>query len=211
MNGWLITGIVVGIIITIIIIIAMFLYAISLIKKDDFEDKDSSYLGLNNAYSTSDNKIKYIGIGYETYIFSIILGSLAGIYNIVKWIGWWSWKDTAEVNYFFILVLIGLIFFNAIQSFIVYENKYIILKKIGLSFFYCTFGFTVGLLISLLLLISVIYMFFKSGPKPTTYRLEDGTLAEAEKDLLGFETNTYKEKYGTRKFEGTGNNMVKEI
>ena len=82
MNGWLIAGIVIGVIAALVGLVAMFIYAWNLGEKDKFEDKDRRYL--LGEYPSQDDENKYVFIGRETYIASLILGIIAGIYSIIK-------------------------------------------------------------------------------------------------------------------------------
>lgn len=221
MNGWLIAGIVIGVIAALVGLVAMFIHAWKLCEKDQFEAKDRYYL-LGFEYASEDEGKQYISIGHETYIASLILGVVAGLYDVLKlFVIFLSdfWIETCEANVFFLLILIGLILVNAIQAIVMYDNKKIAAKKIGLGVYYCLFGFLVGLLLSAVLVIVVIISLGMSaingeGAGGGSYKLDDGTEVEAEKDIFGFETGRFTEKGllpGGRKYERTDNDHVIEI
>ena len=212
MNGWLIAGIVFGVIAALVGLVAMFIYAWKLY--DEFEEKDRYYLfGFEYAYQDEGNL--YVLIGRETYIASLILGITAGIYNIIKCCIIYLpdfWKETSEANIFFILILV-----SAVQAIVHYDDKKIAAKKIGLGIYYCVFGALVGLLLSVIIFIAFIVSGVSSAIKEGSrgdYKLEDGTIVKAEKDIFGFETGKFTEKGllpGGRQYERTDNDHVIEI
>jgi hypothetical protein len=218
MNGWLIAGIVIGVIAALVGLVAMFIYAWNLCEKDKFEDKDRRYL--LGEYPSQDDENKYVFIGRETYIASLILGIIAGIYSIIKSFIIYLpdfWKETSEANIFFILILVGLILVSAVQAIVHYDDKKIAAKKIGLGIYYCVFGALVGLLLSVIIFIAFIVSGVSSAIKEGSrgdYKLEDGTIVKAEKDIFGFETGKFTEKGllpGGRQYERTDNDHVIEI
>ena len=217
MNGWLIAGIVIGVIVALVGLGAMCIYAWKLY--DEFEEKDRYYLfGFEYAYQDEGNL--YVLIGRETYIASLILGITAGIYSIIKCCIIYLpdfWKETSEANIFFILILVGLILVSAVQAIVHYDDKKIAAKKIGLGIYYCVFGALVGLLLSVIIFIAFIVSGVSSAIKEGSrgdYKLEDGTIVKAEKDIFGFETGKFTEKGllpGGRQYERTDNDHVIEI
>ena len=103
-NWWLIAVIVVAAIAAIIGLIYLFYYAFSLFK--DFEEKNSDYMGMYKDYQSDNdnNDDSYVSNGRSIYIFSLLLGVTAGLYNIVQFLSSsWThfWENTAVVNIFF--------------------------------------------------------------------------------------------------------------
>lgn len=217
-NWWLIAVIVVAAIAAIIGLIYLFYYAFSLFK--DFEEKDSDYMGMYKDYlsDNDNNDDSYVSNGRSIYIFSLLLGVTAGLYNIVQFLSSsWThfWKNTAVVNIFFILVLIGLMLFNFMQANIVYKDVRKVKRKTSLGIFYSLFGCFVGILGSILVVIALVWTVAQDwveDDRKHRYKLDDGTVVDAERGIFGRETGEFKERYGSSRYKRTGwGNEVEEI
>ena len=213
MNWWLIAGIVVGVIAAIVAVVMFLKYIYNLLSEFDLEDK--CYM---EAFTDED----YVSVGRDAFIFSIILGIIVGIYNLINIFGHGGIQAmcsrTEEYNIFFIMIFIALLLYTTVQAVLACDTTRGTLTKAFLGIYYTLIGLIAGAMLSVILVILLVVVAIQSGGFATNstrkYTLEDGTVVEEEEDIIntfmGTRNNRLKEVGGTRRFRRDGDMATEE-